>query len=254
MLFSLGKKRLNNMSSMKQVFTVTGMTCKSCEETVSSSLETIAGVVSANASRESSLVEIDLKEDVPIETLKEAASVGGKYKVSEEEDEQVSADRGEKQESLYPLFLIISFIFGACVLISINQGEFAVQSFMRHFMAGFFLVFSFFKLLDISGFVDAYRGYDLLAQRSETWAYLYPFAELALGILYALNLFPIAVNSAALILMSIGAVGVLKALTDKQAISCACLGTALNLPMTKVTLIEDLAMAVMAFVMLMYNI
>ena len=37
---------------------------------------------------------------------------------------------------------------------------------VRHFMAGFFLVFSFFKLLDITAFADAYRTYDVVAART----------------------------------------------------------------------------------------
>ncbi len=36
---------------------------------------------------------------------------------------------------------------------------------MRNFMAGFFIVFSFVKLLNIRAFADAYAGYDLLAAR-----------------------------------------------------------------------------------------
>lgn len=50
--------------------------------------------------------------------------------------------------------------------------------------------------------------------------------------------------------MLIGAIGVAKSLLGKQAIRCACLETALNLPMTKVTLIEDLTIAIMAALML----
>jgi len=61
---------------------------------------------------------------------------------------------------------------------------------------------------------------------------------------------PMITNIITLTLMLIGAIGVLKALLDKRAIRCACLGTALNLPMTKVTLVEDLTMALMAIVML----
>jgi hypothetical protein len=59
-----------------------------------------------------------------------------------------------------------------------------------------------------------------------------------------------ATNLATLILMLVGAVGVLKALLNKRAIRCACLGTALNLPMTTITLVEDLGMAAMAAIML----
>lgn len=75
--------------------------------------------------------------------------------------------------------------------------------------------------------------------------------ELALGAAYLLNLSTVAINIFTLVLMLVGAIGVFKALFDKRTIRCACLGTALNLPMTKVTLIEDLAMAAMAAIMLL---
>jgi hypothetical protein len=117
-------------------------------------------------------------------------------------------------------------------------------------MAGFFLVFSFFKLLDLRGFAGVYRSYDVVARAWPAWGFIYPFAELALGIAYLLNLNPIATNIVTLTLMLVGAVGVLKALLDKRAIRCACLGTALNLPMTTITIVEDLGMAAMAAVML----
>ena len=52
---------------------------------------------------------------------------------------------------------------------------------MRHFMAGFFIVFAFFKLLNIQGFADSYRMYDIVAAKWPGWGYVYPFVELALG-------------------------------------------------------------------------
>ena len=71
-----------------------------------------------------------------------------------------------------------------------------------------------------------------------------------LGVAYLLALAPVVTNAVTLALMLVGAVGVLSALLAKRTIRCACLGTALNLPMTKVTLIEDLTMAAMAAAML----
>jgi hypothetical protein len=121
---------------------------------------------------------------------------------------------------------------------------------MRHFMAGFFIVFSFFKLLDLPGFVSAYFSYDLIARAMPKWGWVYPFVELGLGVLYLLNAVPIATNILTLLLMVVGAAGVFQALAAKRKIRCACLGTALNLPMTKVTLVEDLTMAAMAAAML----
>ena len=52
------------------------------------------------------------------------------------------------------------------------------------------------------------------------------------------------------LVLGITAIGVTKALMDKKNIQCACLGTALKLPMTKATFIENTIMLVMAIWML----
>ncbi|MEK9872282.1 MAG: hypothetical protein VW583_00740, partial [Betaproteobacteria bacterium] len=72
------------------------------------------------------------------------------------------------------------------------------------------------------------------------------FIELALGIAYLVNVFPLLVNSVTLIVMAFSAIGVLRAVLSKQIIRCACLGTVFQLPMSTVTIIEDAGMAVMA--------
>jgi hypothetical protein len=121
---------------------------------------------------------------------------------------------------------------------------------MNSFMAGFFLVFSFFKFLDLRGFAGAYRSYDLLARAVPARSVVYPFVEFALGVAYLLRINPVLTNATTLGLMLIGSLGVLKTLLDKRTIRCACLGTVIKLPMTTVTLVEDLGMAVMAAAML----
>jgi hypothetical protein len=55
---------------------------------------------------------------------------------------------------------------------------------------------------------------------------------------------------AALILSLVGAVGVIQSVARRQTIQCACLGTVFKLPMSTVTVIENLGMAAMAAWML----
>jgi len=196
-----------------------------------------------------------MTQHVSKQTLNREVQKAGDYKLLEEGEVEVSAASPEtKKESLYPLFLIVGYIAGTVAVIAFSTGNRTLHDAMRYFMAGFFLVFSFFKLLDLRGFADAYRGYDILARAIPFWAFVYPFAELALGIAYLANGFPFATNIATLVLMLIGAVGVLKSLLNKRAIRCACLGTALNLPMTTITLVEDLGMAAMAGAMLVFEL
>ena len=152
-----------------------------------------------------------------------------------------------------PLLLIVAYILGGSLLVQIGMDGLAgvtMMETMRYFMAGFFLVFSFFKLLDINAFANAYSGYDLLARRWRGWGLIYPFVELALGIAYLANFNPVFTHWATIIVMGFSAIGVIKAVASKTQIQCACLGTVFKLPMSTVTIIEDVGMVLMAAGML----
>lgn len=123
---------------------------------------------------------------------------------------------------------------------------------MRLFMAGFFLVFGLFKVIKWKGFVTAYKEYDVLAGRSTLYAYLYPLIEIGLGLAYFYVWNLLFINIITLILMLIGSYGVWLKLKQKEEIPCACLGVVFKLPMTKVTLFEDLLMALMAGIMIIF--
>ncbi len=157
----------------------------------------------------------------------------------------------------YPLLLIVGYIFGGSLLVQIGVGGLAsidTMDTMRYFMAGFFLVFSFFKLLDINAFADAYAGYDLLAKRWRGWGLVYPFVELALGAAYLANFNPALTHWATIIVMGFSAIGVIKAVLSKTQIQCACLGTVFKLPMSTVTIVEDVGMVAMAAAMLVFTV
>lgn len=121
---------------------------------------------------------------------------------------------------------------------------------MQHFMAGFFIVFSFFKLLNLKGFAESYAMYDVLAKRIPLWGYVYVFLELGLGIAYLMNFSPIFTNTVTFIVMSVSIIGVLQSVLNKKRIQCACLGAVFNLPMSTVTIIEDGLMILMSLAML----
>lgn len=241
---------------MKHTYTVTGMHCGSCVAKIEDALRSVEGVDNAKVTLNPPAAEIEMGSHVPLPRFTEVMGNTGDYRLEEPVEammEGVAADVGQPTESLYPLFLIVGYILSVVVLVAAAGGDWSLGPMMRNFMAGFFLVFSFFKLLNLREFVDAYRGYDPLARRSKAYAWAYPFIELGLGVAYLVNLFPATTSLITLILMGVGAVGVLRALRDKRSIRCACLGTALNLPMTKVTLIEDITMAAMAAAMLVLS-
>ncbi len=113
-------------------------------------------------------------------------------------------------------------------------------------MGAFFLAFSFFKLLDLPGFADNYRSYDVVAKRVPAHGYVYPFIELLLSFAYVTALQPFVTNLATLLVMSVSSVGVIQSLRSRRKIRCACLGTVFNLPMSTVTLVEGGLIVAMA--------
>jgi copper chaperone CopZ len=244
-----------------RTFKIEGMHCQSCMQRLTAAFSKVPGVSAAHVTLTPPEAHLQVTQDVPTSALQAAAREAGDYTVSEaspasHSQEHVhpsaAADADGKPPSLYPLILIVAYIAGSVLLIGWARARWEWHSLMLDFMAGFFLVFSFFKLLDLRGFADAYQSYDVIARRSRGYAFVYPFLELGLGIAYLVRWQPTITNGVTLALMLVGSVGVLRAVLDKRRIRCACLGTALNLPMTTVTVVEDLGMAAMAALALLW--
>jgi len=157
----------------------------------------------------------------------------------------------EKLRAYYPIFLIAIYITGVSLINNINEFTLNWKGWMNQFMAGFFLVFSAFKFLDLAGFAKGYAMYDLLAKRIHIYGFIYPFIELSLGILYLTQSFPRFTLIATIVIMGFSSLGVINSLLKKQDFQCACLGTILKVPLSSITLIEDLLMVILAIITLM---
>lgn len=120
---------------------------------------------------------------------------------------------------------------------------------MHDFMGLLLVIFSMLKLFDLARFADGFQMYDLLAKPWRPYAYAYPFVELMLGLAYLAGWQPRVLYAATIALMLFGALGVFRALARGLEVNCACMGNILKVPLSRVTLIEDLGMALMALVM-----
>ncbi|MFW5431907.1 MAG: heavy-metal-associated domain-containing protein [Methylophilaceae bacterium] len=233
-------------------YKVSGLTCGGCVSRVKSTLADYAENVEVTLNPPEAVLT-NARRDIDI--LNTALREIGKYQLSDIEEAlsaTVIIDEPKSWFATYkPLLLVFAFILLATLVVEASHGDFVLSRWMPHFMAGFFLVFSFFKLLDLSGFASSYAMYDLLAKRVTAYAYTYPFIELSLGVWYLLDLQTKALNWVTLIVMGFSTIGVLLAVMNKQKIRCACLGTGFNLPMSTVTIIEDLTMVAMAAWMLL---
>ncbi len=156
-------------------------------------------------------------------------------------------------KSYLPLVTVIGVILIATIVLTvrdINMG-FATAGFsISYFMAGFFLVFSIFKLMDLGGFAEGYSTYDLLASRWKGYGYIYPFIELFFGLAMLVGPMSRGLLWAEIIVMGFSGLGVAMKISKREPFMCACLGTFLKVPLTKVTLIEDFGMMALGIIML----
>lgn len=239
---------------MKHTYKITGMTCASCEEKVKNSLLQVKNVTSVTISKDTELAIITMDKHVALNDLKEA--LDAKYNIETPAEVEINEEVKSWFEIYKPILLIFFYIVLVTTIMALqsmksNQMEPTeiVMKWMNHFMGGFFLAFSFFKLLDLNGFAESYKMYDIIAEKIPFWAYLYPFVELGLGLSFLSNLFPLVTNSITFIVMSISIIGVLQAVLNKKKIQCACLGAVFNLPMSTITIIEDALMILMSGIM-----
>ncbi|MFN7039243.1 MAG: MauE/DoxX family redox-associated membrane protein [Alphaproteobacteria bacterium] len=149
-----------------------------------------------------------------------------------------------------PLIVIITIILLASFALEISTIEKNSMNIMRNFMGLFFTIFSMFKLFNIEGFVKGFKKYDLLSIKFNNYGYVYPYIELILGLGYLSNASPILVNSVSFIVMSASAYSVIKSIKQGLDLRCACLGTMLNVPLSTVSVIENVGMSAMSLLML----
>ena len=216
---------------------------------VKSELLKLPDVLSAELSLPDEAV-ITMQQHIPLSELKNAVVKAGHYAITENGHVMSEEETKGWFATYRPLLLIFFFLLTVSVLASFRSVNFA-EDFMRFFMAGFFLTFSFFKFLDLNGFANAYTGYDLLAMKVPVWGKIYPFVEFFLGIAYLSAFLLPVTNILNITVMVFSSIGVIRSVVNKKQIQCACLGTVFNLPMSTVTIIEDLLMVGMAAGMLL---
>ncbi len=252
---------------MNFTYTISGMTCGGCAAKVKSAFLKHPDVLAAEVSHQDGRAKVQTDSKPDRKKLDQLLADAGNYQIIEvsessasEEESHSHASSVSEQETLTtwetykPLVLIFLFVSGIAAIAAFDAQTFSWHHWMRYFMAGFFIVFSFFKFLDLKGFARSYAMYDLLAKQWKGYGYVYPFLELGLGVLYLTAINLPATHVATIIIMGFSSIGVIRNMLSPNQVQCACLGTIFKLPLGNVTLVEDLLMVAMAGVMLAMQI
>lgn len=109
--------------------------------------------------------------------------------------------------------------------------------------------------MDLPSFVRSFALYDIIAQRWNSYGYIYPLIEIVLGLIYIFNTqmhYMLGLNIVALVVSILGIISAYRVISSGKDIACACMGTYWQLPMTRVTIMENGAMFLMIAYMILY--
>ena len=219
------------------------MHCTACVNKIQTALSSVEGVykVDVDLVSKSATITGTAHPDVLIQAVKD---VDYESTIFDSPEEKPKTETVSQIQELFPLFLIFFYITVFSIII--NRTNFQLDSFMYDFMGLFYIVFSFFKFLDYKNFPSTFSMYDPIAKTFPLYGWMYPFIETILGLLFLLRIQLFISLCVTITILGITTVGVTRSLMNKSNIQCACLGTALKLPMTKATFIENFIMIIMA--------
>ena len=226
-------------------FTIRGMTCQGCANTIQEGLSTNPDIDSAKVVLETNELTITSNQQMSVQQVDPLLSNLGNYSVVKNKPNLLSKITSYL-DSRKPILLALLIVTISSLSLQTAYGTFDWNNWVTTYMGVFFIVFSFLKLLSVKGFSVTFSKYDIFAKKIPMFAVSYPFIELLLGVAFLTQTLLIAANILTLIFMVSQSIGVIKVLQSKQEIQCACLGSSINLPISYLTLLENIVMILMA--------
>lgn len=230
---------------MTQQFYIKGMHCDGCQGKLTRALMSMPGVISARINLDSGKTVVETKQAIAINAFAEKVKQTGHYSLELAGPGMWSVTK-KKLKTFQPLIIAFAVIIAWTIVHqSITGYEF--HGAMLDFMGAFFLIFGGLKVINWKKFAESYRSYDPLAKVSKLYAYTYPAIEIYLGVSYAFRLFSLTVaDFLTIIVLGIATVGIINVLDNEAPVQCACLGGFFNIPITLVTVLENMLMIAMA--------
>jgi hypothetical protein len=156
-------------------------------------------------------------------------------------------------------FILISTIFTTIYIINYvylryfkqssdgNNNELNDNELMNNIMSSILFIFGGLKLFDLQKFSTIFSKYNLISKKIPYYSYFYPFIEiiLALALFYRYKID--IIYSLIIILMLISLVSVSISLYRCQELRCGCLGSFFHIPLSYVTISENVIMLLMSF-------
>lgn len=152
------------------------------------------------------------------------------------------------------LFVLIGLIFLYMLGRYYFLSNYGLDNILNDFMAGFFMFFGAMQLYSLSSTSEALKKYDPIAQKFSWYAGLYPFVFFFFGLLLHFHKVSMIVSILTIPMLGIQTLGIIKVLKNGADIQCACAGTKFSLPLSYVTVVENVIMVLMSIAMIIINL
>ena len=251
----------------KYNFFVSGMTCNSCVNEIKSAIKNAYPQATVDLSLNTKELIITTNLQIELSKLNNIVGGLGDYKINDKKSPNIDFIRfnlEKKDKTLLnkiynyfndkkPLIIALFVVIASSICLSINSDRHdSFNKFLSYYMGMFFIVFSFLKLLSVKGFASSFSKYDIISKKIYKYSLIYPFIELFLGLYYLSGNTTLFVSIFVILIMLSQTYGVTKIVFNKKNIRCACMGEAISLNISEVTLLENIIMIFISSYMI-YN-
>mgnify|MGYP001232728698 CR=1 FL=1 len=151
-----------------------------------------------------------------------------------------------KQSFILITTLFVGIYLGTRVYLKFEGGKYEESDIMRNAMGNILIIFGFLKLVNIGGFVEVFSKYDIIANNIELYGYFYPFLEIMLGIALLKRYRLEKIYNIIIVIMSISVMSVIASMSRGVQLRCGCIGSIFHIPLSYVTLSENVVMILMS--------
>jgi len=150
----------------------------------------------------------------------------------------------------WPLGVVLLLIILYILMRARVTGNTGLESIVNDFMAGFFGLFGILQLLTRKATAEALKKYDPIAYRYPVYASMYPFIFLFFGLALHFHSLEVQISAVTIAILTAQTYGIIKVLKRKEEVVCACIGTKYTLPLSWVTVGENVLMILMSIYMI----
>tara|TARA_B110000116_G_scaffold69040_1_gene59590 strand:- start:504 stop:1244 length:741 start_codon:yes stop_codon:yes gene_type:complete len=227
------------------VYRVYGMTCQGCADTIENGIKSNLNITFAHVSLTEKELRIQSEAILDLNDINSIVSNLGNYKILNNNPSLISIVINYFS-SKKPIVIALILVATASLSLQVPTKSFDINAWFISYMGLFFMLFSFLKLLNVSGFSMTFKKYDLISKKIPRFSLIYPYIELILAIAFLTQYLLIYANILTLVFMTSQTIGISKSLKNSEQIECACMGSSISLPLSSLTVLENIIMISMA--------